>query len=200
MITSKISSIFNSKEVLAVYPHGSQVYGTATKNSDFDYIVIVEDSAYTQESFFIDNCDLHIFTKSEWIKKSEENDIDFCECFFLPKSQKIKEEFVPTFVIDKKKLRANFSRKASNSFVKCKKKLEVKEDFSPYIGKKSLWHSFRILMFGIQILESGEITDYSCANFLYNEIVNSDHIDWTFFKKKYQQLYKHYKSEFRKFD
>ncbi len=84
--------------------------------------------------------------------------------------------------------------------MKCKKKLTVEKDYNPYIGKKSLWHSFRILMFGIQMLETGKIYDYSCANFLYDEIVNNPENDWNYYKEKYQKLYNSYKSKFRSFD
>lgn len=193
-----IENMKSSIDVLNIYEYGSRVYGTANENSDYDFVVVVKDEVYTTDHYSKENYEFNIYSKSQWIKMAEENDVIFCECFFLP--NKIKEEFVPEFKVDVPKLRASFSHVASNSFVKCKKKLTVEKDYVPYIGKKSLWHSFRILMFGIQILSKGKIYDYSEANYLYKEIVKNDCNDWEYYKEKYQGLYNSYKSEFRKFD
>ena len=188
----------NNTDILNIYEYGSRIYGTASEKSDYDFVVIVKDEVYTTDHCSEENYEFNIYSKSQWIKMAEENDVTFCECFFLP--NKIKEEFVPDFTIDIPKLRASFSSVASNSWVKCKKKLTVEKDFAPYIGKKSLWHSFRILMFGIQILSKGKIYDYSEANSMYDEIVKNENNNWQYYKEKYQALYNQYKSEFRKFD
>jgi hypothetical protein len=58
--------------------------------------------------------------------------------------------------------------KAGNSFAKAGKKLDVEKEH--YKGKKSLFHSLRILMFGIQIAKAGRITNYGEANDLWKEI------------------------------
>ncbi|WP_286077485.1 nucleotidyltransferase domain-containing protein [Thomasclavelia cocleata] len=191
---------YNNPNILNIYQHGSRVYGTASEKSDYDYICIVEDDFFDKEILLEGNHDYHFVSKSYWIKKCKDNNLDFCECYFLPDEYKVKETFVPEFTLKKSKLRSNFSHISSNSFVKCKKKLTVEKDYNPYIGKKSLWHSFRILMFGIQMLETGKIYDYSCANFLYDEIVNNPENDWNYYKEKYQKLYNSYKSKFRSFD
>lgn len=191
---------YTNPNILNIYLHGSRVYGTASEKSDYDYICVVEDDFFTKEILVEGNHDYHFVKEGDWIKKCKDNHLDFCECYFLPADCKIKETFRPELVIEKPKIRANFSHIASNSFVKCKKKLTVEKDYDPYIGKKSLWHSFRILMFGIQILESGKINDYSCANFLYDEIVNNPENNWSYYKENYGQLYNNYKSKFRSFD
>jgi hypothetical protein len=45
-----------------------------------------------------------------------------------------------------------------------------------YIGVKSLFHSLRIPMFGIQIAKTGKIYDFSEANFIYDKIFSKE---WT---------------------
>lgn len=186
-----------AKNVLALYLHGSRVYGCNTDNSDWDVIAVVNDDVNVKEQITVQNIDITIFKKSQWEKMAEENDCDFLECYFLDKKFKYVEDYVPQFKLDISKIRSNFSQKASNSFVKCKKKLTVEKDYAPYIGKKSLFHSFRLLQFGIQILEKGKIVDYTSANDMYNDIVNSETNDWNYFKAKYQQPYNHLKSQFR---
>jgi hypothetical protein len=100
------------------------------------------------------------------------------------------------FEIDYDKIREEFSRIASNSWVKCKKKLIIEKDYNPYIAKKSLFHSLRILMFGIQIMKLGKIVDFSEANIYYKDIMDSPN-DWEYLKEKYQPIYNKLKSEFR---
>lgn len=189
-----------NNNILNIYLHGSQVYGTATEKSDYDYIVILEDN--TPEPNLItyfpnQKVELIFYSKSEWVRRAQENDCDFLECYFLPEDKKIKETFIPEFKLVKEKIRSNFSAKASNSWVKCKKKLTVEKDYNPYIGKKSLWHSLRLIRFGIQILKYGKITDYSELNYLYKEIAFNESNDWEYYKSKYQPLYNSYKTEFR---
>ena len=95
------------------------------------------------------------------------------------------------------KIREQFSRTASNSWVKCKKKLVVEDSFNPRVGKKSLWHSLRIIEFGIQILRTGKINNYGCVNHLYDPIVNNTHNDWEHYQHYYQPIYNAKKSMFR---
>jgi len=128
----------------------------------------------------------------------DEHEISALECLFLPPSppfvmlNKLNYEFK----LDLPKLRKAISHKSSNSFVKCKKKLEVEHDY--YIGKKSLWHSLRMLMFGTQIAKFGEIVNYCEANKFWKEIVMSERNDWLYFKEKYQPIFNELSTEFRK--
>lgn len=188
---------------LNVYHYGSFVYGTFIEGkSDFDYIVIMPDNhqELDKQQFEAHNNQYSFYTKSTWQKKLDNNDVDAIEIFFLPNKFIIKETVRFNTTVDPAKIRSNFSKVASNSFVKCKKKLEIKKDFNPRVGKKSLWHSLRIIDFGIQILSCGKIDDYGNLNYLYNEIVNSEINDWHFYKEKYQPLYNSMKSRFRLFD
>ena len=81
--------------------------------------------------------------------------------------------------------------------MKCKKKLEIEDSYNPKVAKKSLWHSLRIIDFGIQIISFGKIEDYSSVNYLYSEIVESNQNKWDYFKKKYKPLYNSLKTKFR---
>lgn len=187
------------KEALNVYCYGSFVYGTYKEGvSDKDYIFVMpDDFDYQEEQIELDNMHINFFKLSKWQNDIENNKIVPLECSFLSSAFILKETCPISIVINKENVRENISKVASNSYVKCKKKLIVNKDFSPRIGKKSLWHSLRLLMFGIQIMKYGKIVNYSEANYLYNEIVNNENNNWEYYKEKYQPLYNNLKTKFK---
>ena len=188
------------ENALNIYHYGSFVYGTFKEGvSDKDYIVIVPDEYkdFDLAQFEQNNNQYSIYTKSTWQHKLDNNDVDAIETYFLPEKYKVKETECFKANINPEKIRENFSRVASNSFVKCKKKLTVEKDYNPRVGKKSLWHSLRIIDFGTQILKTGRIYNYESMNHLHDDIVNSQRNDWEFFKEKYQSIYNAMKTNFR---
>ena len=71
----------------------------------------------------------------------------------------------------------------------CKKKLTVPESYNLNVGRKSMFHAFRIMDFGIQIAQFEKITDYGRCNTLYHEIFQ--YYDW-------QTLYDTFKPRYNK--
>ena len=188
------------ENALNIYHYGSFVYGTFKEGiSDKDYIVIVPDEYkdFDLSQFEQNNNQYSIYTKSTWQQKLDNNDVEAIESYFLPEKYKVKETEYFKTNINPEKIRENFSRVASNSFVKCKKKLTVEKDYNPRVGKKSLWHSLRIIDFGTQILKTGQIYNYGSMNHLHDDIVNGQRNDWEFFKEKYQPVYNAMKTNFR---
>src|SRR5690606_20681238 len=106
-----------------------------------------------------------------------------------------KDPYLKYFKLDKSKLRRSISGTSSNSFVKCKKKLR-QGDY--YIGKKSLFHSLRILGFGIQIALTGKIVNYSAYNHYLDMIMDKNTNDWSEYQKVFKPIFNHKKSEFRR--
>lgn len=203
-------------------PYGSVVYGTYTPNtSDKDCICIVYNSFAdkikedNQAQYTFEDGTVHqmtFYTEDEFFERLENNEIDVLECVFsnysavrkiLPDTYTLNfsiyaDDYSPlAYSIYPEKIRDNFSKTASNSWVKCKKKLTVDKDFAPRVGKKSLWHALRLIDFGTQILCFGWIENFSSMNFLYDEIVNNECNDWEFYKNKYQPFYNALKSNFR---
>lgn len=166
-----LNNLISDVRVYAIYVYGSRVYGRYTELSDYDYVVIVnEDYPYVEN---IEDGDSHFnfYTETTWEDMIKTNHIVALECCFLDEQYKIKDLKNYKLTIDKIELRKSISKVCSNSYDKCRKKLTIEKDFSPYIAKKSLWHSIRILMFGIQCYEYGMIKDYSEANKYYDDIV-----------------------------
>lgn len=176
-------------EVIRLYQYGSTVYRTNTNNSDEDFIAVVkseEPMAYNVKG----DVDYLVYSEGMFIEAIKEHKIDVLECIFLDNEDPYREYFR----LDLKLLRKEISSVSSNSYVKCKKKLQ---DGEVYIGLKSLFHSLRILDFGIQIVKYGEIKDYTSSNKHLNDIMSIGG-NWDTLHNKYKPLYNSLKTEFRK--
>lgn len=197
---AEIIKILNTSRhhIYNIYPYGSRVYQTASNESDYDFLV-VGNFGVSEGEFEVreENINIHFFPSNLFLKMLKSHQINALEAFFLPNNLVIQQSWVPEFTLDLSKLRKEISAKSSNSWVKCKKKLTVEKD-AYYIGIKSLFHSLRILRFGIQIAKHKKIVDYTEANYLWKEIKEAGKQDWDYFKKKYQKLYNSFATEFRK--
>ena len=183
-------------DIICIYQYGSRVYDNFHEYSDYDYIVITKNGYETLDQYSDKKININFFTDSKYQDKLDNHDVSALECFFLPEDKKLLETKKYKFILNVTKIRNNFSQKSSNSFVKAKKKMTIEKDYDLNIGRKSLFHSFRIIMFGIQICKHGKILDYTEANSLYREIFiiyNWSELFATF-KKRYNALC----SEFRK--
>jgi len=180
-----------------VYLYGSRVYGCNSISSDID-IVSVCDINDKLEKIRLDDIDISIYNVDSFLEMVRKQEISVLECLFLPAEKIFKQDISFIINLSLPLLRCSISQKASNSFVKAKKKMTVEKDYNPYIGKKSLFHSLRIIKFGIQIAKYGKIVDYSEANKYWNEIMFCGNVDWKYYKEKYQPEYNTLMTEFRK--
>jgi predicted nucleotidyltransferase len=166
---------------VAVYPYGSRVYGTADDASDHDYQIVINDKDFMKHDWVNKlaqrGFDLHVWSEMNWNFALNDHRVFAMECLFLPKDQVVYDGLKFQHKLNKSKLREEFSRVASNSWVKAKKKLIVEADYNERIAKKSIFHSFRILDFGVQIAKEGRIVDYNSTNELYHEIMGLP-ADW----------------------
>jgi len=186
---------FNVYKATNLYLYGSRVYGTYDESSDYDYLMVSSiEEPFVQ--FKHEKVNVTVFSLTEWYKRLQEHEISALECLYLPKEMVLKDKLSFEVVIDNQVLRRAVSAKASNSFVKAKKKFTVENDI--YVGKKSLFHALRIPMFGKQLAEHGKITDYAAANHYWNQIKGCGIDDWSYFQKKYKPVFNNIMSEFRK--
>lgn len=182
----------------AVYPYGSRVYGTAQEHSDWDYVVIRENAKDGEIRPGLIN--LKMMSPAHFQKLLDEHRITALECFFLPEDKVLRKPSKPwVFKLDKKTLRRSISEKSSHSWVKARKKF-----ISPYNranemerGKKSLFHSLRIIMFGIQIARDGHISDYSEANYIFEDIMTDPSISWENYEKQWKKARNELLTKFR---
>lgn len=198
---------------LATYNRGSIVYGTTTKHSDHDVLVVMPDNyAFINDldctkndkvdsrihSFIIEdeNIDGQIVKKSDFIDMIHNHEPLALEAIFLDTQVlHMDYDFRQHFKLDKWRLRQTFCSIANNSWAKAGKKMTVEKDLDMMCGIKSLFHSIRLLVFACQIAEHGKIIDYSACCDLwktilyeyYNTLAFEHHNSvWEYYKAKYK--------------
>ena len=214
MTQEEIVNELFSKEIVR-YRRGSVVYGTYEKGvSDIDFMSIVDNSCHSildeypkheyqynevPTSEYIKEWGAREFSfvcENDFIKRIEDNDIAALECIFAYKPWGGPyEKYFEAFTLDKWKLRQSISAICSNSWVKAKKKLTVEKDYNLRVAQKSLWHSMRLYMFGLQIANNGEIYNFTVANDLWKEIKNAENPTWEYYKEKYQAKFNELRSD-----
>lgn len=176
-----------------IYVFGSRVYGTSTFGSDWDFIVVANTSVSNQEIKSGD-FNIHILTPQDFEKNLKNHHPGAIECYFTPNEFKLLEKDDFDFKLSIPSLRHSFSHVSSNSWVKAKKKIN-QGDY--YIGVKSLFHSLRIPMFGIQIAKFGKIIDFSVANKLHDKLFSRNDWTWEELDSNFRELRNTILSDFR---
>lgn len=179
--------------VKAIYIFGSRVYGTADNSSDWDFRVIANTSLTNQE-VKSGNFNIHIQTPDQFQKLLDDHHPGALECYFAPDKFKILDNHEFNFNLIIPRLRHSFSHTSSNSWVKCKKKLN-QGDY--HIGVKSLFHSLRIPLFGQQIAKKGYIYDFTSANYIWDKIKSKYDWTWDELDSEFRNLRNNILSDFR---
>jgi predicted nucleotidyltransferase len=192
------------KHILGIYKWGSYLWGSQNDNSDLDYCIIISDKSsiwkfhnvqYIQKES--KDIDLHIISESYY--KSLVNDCEEMSLsLYFQENPILKYDYETT--LNLQKLRKSFSTKANNSYVKSKKKLTVedKNEENYNLAIKSMFHSIRIIDFGIEVALriKGEKTnkiDFTDIGYSLN------HIKSIFKNKDWSEVHKIMKPEFNSF-
>ena len=173
---------------------GSRVYGTHTDNSDWDIIIVAKNSVESIE-IKSDLYNIHIYTPDKFKQDLGWHMPKNLECLFAPDWAKLKEDLKFDFKLNIPKIRHATSHVSSNSWVKCKKKLQIANEYN--IGVKSLFHAIRIPMFSTHIVNFGEIRDFQCANWIWNKIKEKEW-NWEDLDKEFRELHNSTLTDFRK--
>jgi predicted nucleotidyltransferase len=189
----KASGLHKSR-VFNVTIFGSRVYGTSNSESDWDVIMVANNSV---ESIEIKNdlFNIHIYTPNKYQVDLDWHRINNLECQFAPDWAKLKETIKFDFKLNLAKLRHASSHTSSNSWIKSKKKLTLTDEYNT--GVKSLFHSIRIPMFATQVSTTGNITDFSCANFVWDKI-KTKRWTWEELDNEFRELRNEILTDFRK--
>jgi predicted nucleotidyltransferase len=190
MITKLLDQLQNKYPESNIYLYGSHVYGTNGEKSDYDFIVVGNLPTSSEKPEF---GDLHFYSKEDFTRLLQEQEISALECYFLPPEFK-RESFPLTWSLNLEQLRASCAQKASNSWVKAKKKLLVEQE--PYIAQKSLFHSLRILHFAIELATTETLINFNSLS-LWQE-VQSLPLDWDQWVDHFKPQYNSLKSQFKK--
>jgi predicted nucleotidyltransferase len=189
----------NPNKVVGVYPYGSILYGTVGEKSDLDLVVIVDMIKNDYLQYESEDLDIHFMSEKHYKNKLLEHDIMALECFYNPSPYL---EYPVQFKFDKPTLRKRISAICNNSWAKAGKKLNLPEE-DDYIGLKSLFHSFRILSYGIDIARENKIDFTKVGNTsavdFWNEIIGyyKQGFKWDDFKQMYKKEHNVMATEFR---
>jgi predicted nucleotidyltransferase len=173
--SSILESLKVTEDVLAIFPYGSRVYGTANLDSDYDFIIVTK-SAFLKNGAFkqnaISSVDRKIqgvlYSRSGFIDAINNYEIGALECLFLDPSLVIlPSKFFKIQKWEEKQLVQKIIEKASASWHIAS--MQSKDDYKES-AKKGIFHALRILMFGIQLKEHKRIVNFSEANELKEEI------------------------------
>ena len=74
--------------------------------------------------------------------------------------------------------------------------VSIPDKYNFYKTKKLIWHSIRLLYFGIDIKRLGQLTDYTKANYLYDDLLSIESHRWIDFTNKYIQIYNQLTNQF----
>lgn len=182
-------------EVLAIFPYGSRIYGTARPTSDFDYIIVLkramlESGAFRQNAISNTTRSVQgvLYSRGGFIDAINNYEIGALECLSLPEEKIILKKW--PFKVAKwhektmvKKIieKASASRHIAN--------MQAKSGF-PERAKKGMFHALRILHFGLQLKEHQKIVDFTVCNSLYHKFqkIEPEEFDTRNYYREFDQL------------
>ena len=162
-------------DVIAIYPYGSQIYGTATESSDHDYIIVMKGAMLDNGAFknnAISNEDYTIqgtvYSRGGFLDAINRYDIVALECLSLDESQVVVKKW-PFKVTNwhNKEMIKQIIRKASDS--RHYSNMASKNGDGEH-ALKSMFHALRILQFGLQLKEHQKIVNFQECNELYKDM------------------------------
>lgn len=198
-----LEHLIEDPKVYYVYQRGSSIYGLNNKNSDTDYLVIIDSEYNLPEEFkefefnsgYInarknikyDNCDFMFIFIQDWFKLVIDNKIPAWECACLNKKF-IKKEYVKLII--------------KTDIIKLIKDLMIRRQalFTYLNDYKIVWYFIKDVLFTQQIIDFHKITDFKEANKYYNDIKNAESGDrvilinqiWNQFYSKNKGQYEYY--------
>ncbi len=177
----KIAQI-NPLKIRSVYLYGSRIYGYNKEDSDFD-ILMVAPNLEKHKEIKHSKYNIHIVTpdsfKEELIKNLK---ITYLECVFAPEWAKLQEKEKIELNLSKDKIKKEILVQSYSSWRNAKQKMIEGDTFR---GVKSAFHAFKILKFGIQIIQHNRIVDFSECNDLHKEFDAANFYEWFQIKDKY---------------
>lgn len=191
--------LIEDPNILNIYIFGSHLYKCNNENSDIDLICVTKDVVIS------DDINIHFYTLEQFKGLLDNHEIQMLECVFSPDEFILKKSIeIVQSDFNKTLLRKSISTITSNSWVKGKKKLIIQGDYDKWTAIKSVFHSIRILDFGIQICEQGKISNFSSMNWLLTDLIKLsnelDFIDlWNAIDTKYRKLFNNLSSRFKSF-
>jgi hypothetical protein len=163
-------------EVIAIFPYGSRVYGTAGRDSDNDFIIVMksgmlDNGAFRNNAISNENKSIQgvVYSRGGFIDAINNYEIGALECLSLDPDDVILKKW--PFKVQKwdetamvKAIISKASASRHNADQQCK-------NGNQWIGKKGMYHALRILTFGLQLKEHQKIVDFEACNEMHAEMM-----------------------------
>jgi len=169
-------------DIIAIFPYGSQVYGTANRFSDHDYIIVAKstlasgafrDNAVSNADYTIQGT---LYSRAGFIDAINNYEMPAMECLSLEPEQVVlkKWPFKITKWVEKDMAKKVIEKASASRFIADK---NAKHDHREQ-AKKGMFHALRILYFGLQLKEHQKIVDFGECNKLYTQMMMIDAEDF----------------------
>eukprot|EP01012_Entosiphon_sulcatum_P058989 TRINITY_DN83247_c0_g1_i1.p1 TRINITY_DN83247_c0_g1~~TRINITY_DN83247_c0_g1_i1.p1 ORF type:complete len:619 (+),score=84.21 TRINITY_DN83247_c0_g1_i1:25-1881(+) len=181
-------------EILNVYQSGSRVYGTAKADSDWDFVIVVRNSAHNAaggepEPILEGQINTSLYTEKTFRAMLADHAYQALLCVFLPQHYTWRE-ILPLRApspLDLGKIKFHFLRKIGACYSRGKV-YAVSGDMPR--ARKMIVHGFRYSCFGQQLVRQGKIFDYTCANVFFEKLcVENPPETWQELEKLWRQPY-----------
>eukprot|EP01124_Arcella_intermedia_P012136 TRINITY_DN1843_c0_g1_i2.p1 TRINITY_DN1843_c0_g1~~TRINITY_DN1843_c0_g1_i2.p1 ORF type:complete len:668 (-),score=122.65 TRINITY_DN1843_c0_g1_i2:1069-3072(-) len=211
-----------SQKLLYLCLGGSRLYGTATESSDWDYIAVTsqkttnlvnpspsaEMTEYNLKDYrFTVEYEIDVYTcQSQAINitfYSEEyftlllrsHNIGVLECLYRPREYVLLNKLqISSWKLDIDVLKRSLIWQSKRELIVARKKLR---EGKVRKAKKLLFLSIRTLLYGLDLIKDHQITNYECANALWDEINNSPQNNWKNLYSPFKLIHKNYEKEFK---
>lgn len=174
------------EEIVSIYKYGSQVYGTASKYSDYDYIIVAKNSMLNSGAFknnAVSSSDYTIqgtlYSRGGFQDAINNYSMPAMECLSLAQDDVLLRKW--PFKVqkwDSKEMIDKVIQQASASRHIADKQAKTSDGEFKDRAKRGMFHAIRILMFGFQLKEHQKIVDFSAANELHSEMMSIEDEDF----------------------
>jgi len=170
-------------KIINVYLYGSRVYGTCHRDSDFDFLVVAR-SLDREREIRSGRYNIHVHTPDKFEDDLMSYRMVNMECIYAPSFARFQEctDFFRVFKINPFVFKKAIFKQSHDAWLKASIKFR---EMDIDRATKSLFHSLRILAFGIYIFEEDDILDFSLANSYWDEISKIEEFKWNIFKEKF---------------
>lgn len=168
------------EDVLAIFPYGSQVYGTSDAKSDHDFIIVTKSATLPDGSFRasapLTSKDYMIqgvlYSRGGFIDAINNYDIAALECLSLADEDVLlkKWPFKVSNWNEKAMVKKIISKASASRHVADQQSKTGYKDRA----KKGMFHALRILHFGLQLKEHKKIVDFGACNEMYFKFKSID--------------------------
>jgi DNA polymerase III epsilon subunit-like protein len=202
-IKETIKCVITNDNVLCIYTRGSRAISTNRETSDWDFVVVVDDSIVVQENALIKygNMDIVLYTESYFTQLLCEQVIWAHECIYAPTNKILKEEI--NFKEYMKKYYEKTDRNVWIPFLRgsvgmqSSRKLGSSKRFHKlnliHNAKKHMFIGIRFIMYGIDIINHKKIPDIAAYNHIWHDMIKLSEFDYAKYEDIFEDKYEIFK-------